>query len=216
MKLEISVLKYSDLNLDLRGSEKLRGYIGNKYIEADILHNHTPTGYIYRYPLTQYKVVDSVPMIIGIGRASEVVKNIALDCEDINIDGKIFSSFNRELTTNICNYSETKDYVSYEFISPWVALNQDNIVKYRNSSNIEKETMLKKILIGNIISMSKGLEYTVEEALVCWVNLTPVNVILKNKNLIAFKGEFKINFDMPDYLGLGKSVSRGFGIFKKK
>lgn len=215
MNLEISILKYMDLSLNLRGSEKLRGYIGNKYIEADILHNHTPTGYIYRYPLAQYKIVDSVPMIIGIGRASEVVKNIALDCEEINIDGEKFSSVNRELTTNICNYSETKDYVSYEFISPWVALNQGNIVKYRNASNIEKETMLKKILIGNIISMSKGLEYTVEKELVCWVNLTPVNVILKNKNHIAFKGEFKINFDMPDYLGLGKSVSRGFGIFKK-
>lgn len=216
MKIEISILKYSDLKLDLRDSEKLRGYIGNKYIETDILHNHTQTGYIYRYPLTQYKVIDSVPMIIGIGEASEIVKNIAIDCEDINIEGTVFASVNREVTTKFCNYNETDDYISYEFISPWIALNQENIVKYRNSSDMEKETMLKKILIGNIISMSKGLEYTVKKELFCWINLVPVNVNLKNKNLIAFKGEFKVNFDMPNYLGLGKSVSRGFGTFKRK
>lgn len=216
MKIEISILKYSDLKLDLRDSEKLRGYIGNKYIETDILHNHTQTGYIYRYPLTQYKVIDSVPMIIGIGEASEIVKNIAIDCEDINIEGTVFASVNREITTKFCNYNETDDYISYEFISPWIALNQENIVKYRNSSDMEKETMLKKILIGNIISMSKGLEYTVKKELFCWINLVPVNVNLKNKNLIAFKGEFKVNFDMPNYLGLGKSVSRGFGTFKRK
>lgn len=216
MKLEISILKYSDLKLDLRGSEKLRGYIGNKYIETDILHNHTQTGYIYRYPLTQYKVIDDIPMIIGLGKASEIVREIALDCEDINISGTVFASVNREVTTKICNYNETDDYVSYEFVSPWVALNQENIVKYRNSSEMEKEAMLKKILIGNIISMSKGLEYTVKKELFCWVNVTPVNVTLKNKALIAFKGEFKVNFEMPEYLGLGKSVSRGFGTFKKK
>ena len=216
MKIEISILKYSDLKLDLRDSEKLRGYIGNKYIETDILHNHTQTGYIYRYPLTQYKVIDSVPMIIGIREASEIVKNIEIDCEDINIEGTVFASVNREVTSKFCNYNETDDYISYEFISPWIALNQENIVKYRNSSDMEKETMLKKILIGNIISMSKGLEYTVKKELFCWINLVPVNVNLKNKNLIAFKGEFKVNFDMPNYLGLGKSASRGFGTFKRK
>lgn len=29
--------------------------------------------------------------------------------------------------------------------------------------------------------------------------------------MIGFTGEFLVNFDIPDLLGLGKSVSRGFG-----
>ena len=41
-------------------------------------------------------------------------------------------------------------------------LNQNNISKYKNSNNVDKEEILKKILVGNIISMSKGLDYTVK------------------------------------------------------
>jgi CRISPR/Cas system CSM-associated protein Csm3 (group 7 of RAMP superfamily) len=29
--------------------------------------------------------------------------------------------------------------------------------------------------------------------------------------MIGFTGEFLVNFDIPDLLGLGKSVSRGYG-----
>jgi hypothetical protein len=32
---------------------------------------------------------------------------------------------------------------------------------------------------------------------------------------MGFLGTFSVNFNIPDYLGLGKSVSRGFGPVKK-
>ncbi|MCD6274298.1 MAG: hypothetical protein J7K30_16025 [Deltaproteobacteria bacterium] len=41
--------------------------------------------------------------------------------------------------------------------------------------------------------------------------LKEVKVNLKGKNMTAFTGIFKTNFCLPDYLGIGKSVSRGFG-----
>ena len=47
------------INKELRKySEKLRGYIGNKYKEYDILHNHDDNKFIYRYPLVQYKIIN--------------------------------------------------------------------------------------------------------------------------------------------------------------
>ena len=94
-------------------------------------------------------------------------------------------------------------------------LNQNNISKYKNSNNVDKEEILKKILVGNIISMSKGLDYTVKEKIHCWINLKEKEVIIKGIKHIGFVGEFKVNFDIPDYLGLGKSVSKGFGTIKK-
>jgi hypothetical protein len=33
--------------------------------------------------------------------------------------------------------------------------------------------------------------------------------------LFGFLGTFSINFEIPDYWGIGKSVSRGFGTVKK-
>jgi hypothetical protein len=33
--------------------------------------------------------------------------------------------------------------------------------------------------------------------------------------MVGFRGEFYINFDIPQYLGIGRNVSRGFGTVVK-
>jgi hypothetical protein len=33
--------------------------------------------------------------------------------------------------------------------------------------------------------------------------------------MIGFLGNFSVNFEIPDYWGIGKSVSRGFGTVKR-
>jgi hypothetical protein len=38
---------------------------------------------------------------------------------------------------------------------------------------------------------------------------------MKGVEIATFKGEFMVNFLIPDYFGLGKSVSRGFGTVKR-
>jgi len=43
------------------------------------------------------------------------------------------------------------------------------------------------------------------------INLLECNVSLKGVAMMGFKGSFAVNFNLPDYIGIGKSVSRGFG-----
>ena len=192
-----------------------RRYLGNKYIENDILHNHNQDKFIYRYPMVQYKIIDKTAMIIGIGKASNLVANIGIIEDEILIDDKLINIYEKSILRLNQNYGCKDDYIEYKFITPWIALNQNNISKYKNSNNVDKEEILKKILVGNIISMSKGLDYTVKEKIHCWINLKEKEVIIKGIKHIGFVGEFKVNFDIPDYLGLGKSVSKGFGTIKK-
>jgi hypothetical protein len=33
--------------------------------------------------------------------------------------------------------------------------------------------------------------------------------------MICFTGEFMVNFHIPDYLGIGKQVARGFGTVER-
>jgi len=33
--------------------------------------------------------------------------------------------------------------------------------------------------------------------------------------MVGFKETFAVNFELPNYIGLGKSVSRGFGTIKR-
>jgi hypothetical protein len=63
--------------------------------------------------------------------------------------------------------------------------------------------------------MSKGLEYVVTEEIRAELDVKPVQTRLKGVPMVGFLGEFCVNFAIPDYLGLGKSVSRGFGTAKK-
>ncbi|MEK6590942.1 MAG: CRISPR-associated endonuclease Cas6 [Nitrospinota bacterium] len=46
-------------------------------------------------------------------------------------------------------------------------------------------------------------------------NLKEVPTSLKGTPMLGFIGTFSVNFEIPDYWGIGKSVSRGFGTIKK-
>ena len=75
---------------------------------------------------------------------------------------------------------------------------------------------MEKILIGNLISISKSLGYTVPEPIHVTIhNLKEVKTSLKRTPMLGFLGTFSVNFEIPDYWGIGKSVSRGFGTVLK-
>lgn len=42
---------------------------------------------------------------------------------------------------------------------------------------------------------------------------TPIG--LTGAEMTGIKGTFAVNFDLPDLIGLGKSVSRGFGTVRR-
>jgi len=42
----------------------------------------------------------------------------------------------------------------------------------------------------------------------------PAKVLSKGVPMVGFTGAFSVNFEIPNLLGLGKSVSRGFGTVK--
>ncbi len=61
--------------------------------------------------------------------------------------------------------------------------------------------------------MSKSLGFTVPEPIKTNIlNLNEVPALLKSVFMISFLGTFSINFEIPDYWCIGKSVSRGFGV----
>jgi len=215
VKLDICKVTFNDIKLTPRYAEKIRGYLGSKHSENNLLHNHENDKFIYRYPLVQYKVIKNIPMIVGIENGANIVASIGVNDDELVLDGNRYEMFQKNITKTNVSFGGTEDYIDYKFITPWIALNQNNSLIYKNSNKMEREELLKKILIGNIISMSKGLKYEIKEKINCWINITEKEVMLKNVKHIGFLGQFKVNFEVPDYFGIGKSVSRGFGTIKK-
>jgi len=191
---------------------KLRGYISKHYRDIPQFHHHAGTKLDYRHPLIQYKIIDGIPFIIGLREGS-----ILLQLIDTNSEFKFGTNtyqvlkMRRETVPIELNLSLRSP--TYSFLTPWLALNQKNYEKYQMMATwAKRKKLLEGILVGNIISMSKSLGYTVPGPIEAKIErMREVRTSLKGTAMIGFLGTFSVNFEIPDYWGIGKSVSRGFG-----
>ncbi|ACN13661.1 putative DNA repair protein [Desulforapulum autotrophicum HRM2] len=216
-----SILYFNNIRLNTSEIHKFRGYIGNMFREHDLIHNHDAGSGrpIYRYPLIQFKLIDNIPAIIALtDRAVQVFADIFMATDEIVIDGRTIPVAEKDLAVQSCEFGFSTDTYMYEFLSPWIGLNQMNHRTYASlKEKKEKNELLKRILTGNILSMAKYLDVRLEpdQRIRTALQLKQTKVTLKGTSMVGFKGIFKTNFMVPDYAGLGKSVSRGFGTIKK-
>ena len=216
-------MKYNIVNLTLKTDLKLtaspakvRGFLGNVYKNHPILHNHYANDkFLYSYPYVQYKIIDGNIVIVGIDEGADLIKQIAPELSSLSLDKeyKIREKLIHEREVDIKPSSEEKHY---RFITPWLGLNQSNYNKYANTKDWKsKKDILNRILVGNLLSMSKGLGIIVNKRLYAKTHFEEKIVTYKGVKMNAFTGEFKVHYDIPDYFGLGKGVSQGFGCVKQ-
>ncbi len=197
----------------IRGSApELRGFFATRFNEYSLLHQHNADKLIYRYPLVQYKMIDGAPMVIGINDGAEVLKQVYDKYDEIKLGGEVYEIVEKGIAVRNQEFGITDKIHSYEFATPWLALNQENYMRYYGMSGMEeRKEFLRKTLTANLLSMSKSLDYQVSGTIKCDVDVKIRKSRLKDVNVMSFTGGFCANFLIPDYLGVGKSVSRGFG-----
>ena len=199
-----------------RDIPKIRGYFANKFPQYLELHHHfAAKKYVYGYPFIQYKVIDYTPTIIGINDGVEVLKKIQDKVNEIQIDGSIIPIREKTMTQKEEEFGLSNDLHFYQFVIPWLGLNQKNYRLYQTADAEGKFQLLNRVLTGNLLSMSKSLGYTVTYKIIVSADTRLKLAKLKGINMSGFVGFFAANFKIPDFLGIGKSVSRGFGTVKK-
>lgn len=199
-------------------SKDLRGAIASLYPNEILLHQHREDGTVkYNYPLVQYKCVQGNCILVGIKDGANLISNLHLVEKTIVLPYGKYKILKKDIVFQEEPYGTTKTIFAYSFLSPWLALNEKNYEKYQGLENwIKKKEFLAQILIGNIISMSKGLGYTVSETIKAKINnFKEAKTSLKGTPMLGFLGTFSVNFHIPDYWGIGKSVSRGFGTIER-
>jgi hypothetical protein len=218
-KISAGITRFPEIKVRPAELHKVRGYFSTQYKQYDLLHNHDKeTGkLIYRYPAIQFKISDCFAIFGYKQEGIEILKEIFLTAEDIMIEGRKIAIHGKEIEVKEEWFGEDGQFYVYEFITPWIALNQVNFREYKFLGDEEgKSRMLNSILINNIISFCKFAGYTVRSRLEVKSKFHEVEVNLKGTAHRAFRGEFMVNFLLPGRIGLGKSSSRGYGSIVKK
>lgn len=206
-------LQFPKLQLYTSDAHKLRGYFGNLFRErSPLLHNHFEEGGLrYAYPLVQYKVIERVPMLVGLEEGAKLLVELFTEVNELNISGKIYSIQEKQIDFQTCTVGVAEELYEYQFKTLWMGLNQKNYTRYQALPEAERPALLNKILTGNILSLFKGLQHRTEKQILVKTKLQEKQSQFKGQRMLAFRGSFTTNAQLPGFVGLGKSPARGFG-----
>jgi len=216
MNLKILVLIPKTSEKVKEDASKLRGYIANRFKQYPILHHHIEeAGYLYTYPRVQYKIIEGTAIILGIEGGAEVLKKISDEIEGLELGKSVYKVDSIQMNLMNAEFGPCRENHHYKFVTHWLALNPANYERYKEIKDWkEKKEFLNGILVGNVLSMCKSLDYVVTSKLYVHSRLDDEQVEFKGIPIIGFTGEFRVNFKIPDFFGLGKGVSQGFGVVK--
>ena len=220
-EIETTLLIITFRGIQLRNFDipKFRGYLAKKYPQYNLLHNHLENNKLrYAYPQVQFKIIDKLPSIVGIGEGIEVLKKVFMDIDELNIKGVVRRVDEKSILLDRKEFGQVQRAVSYRFLTPWMALNQKNHATYDSLKWNAKRPFLENLIRGNLKSLAKGFHYYIPDFdnLHVQAILEPVVRNFKNNRMICFTGRFSANFLIPDFLGIGKQTARGFGTVVRK
>lgn len=212
-KTEVWFILANSLESNCADGRALRGFFGDQYKSRPEFHGHLDDKLIYRHPLIQYKVFGGTPLVIGLKEGAYLLKAVPA-LENMEIYRKQYQIIKQSTVNNTHSFGLSENIIRYTFVTPWVGLNEENHIKYLAiKSPSAANALLDRILIGNLLSMSKSVGYSVDEKIHMVSNLRVQESIevKQGVRLLGFLGEFESNFIIPELWGIGKFSSRGYG-----
>ena len=166
----------------------------------------------FLYPRVQVKILNEQIYIIGIHEGVDPVLSVAEKFEMFDFGNITFEVQDCDIENVDQQFIPSSRLVRYRFITPWVALNHMTGGKYRFLTNQEKPSYLNRLLGQNIIFLANELGINLEDNIYTKVKVSSLFPRPVDENKWgAFMGEFKTNFVLPNYIGVGNGITRGFG-----
>ena len=156
-------------------------------------------------------------MIICLGEGvEEAHKFFAQSNWEVNINGQDHSLSISKLEVNQHNIQVWEREFTYN-IFKWQAINQKDYRAYQQLEGLsDRYRFLDEKLVKNIVAFGLGIGWKTE------IPIKAKVVHLRNEKWIRYKGQqvlsfdltFKCNVALPEYIGLGKGVSKGLGVLR--
>lgn len=198
---------------------KFRGAVIASLKRKNILyHNHDENGVIYKYPRVQYKRINKKATIVCVKEGVDAIHELFTSGNFIYRIGEKEVDMHIESVNTYENNIDFCDSLKSYHIHNWLPLNSENYQEYQAIERYaDKILFLEKKLKANFLAFFSSIDYHVDKHInLDILNITePILVSYKGVKLMAFDVDFKVNLLLPNYIGIGKSASVGFGIITK-
>ncbi len=187
--------------------------------QSSLYHNHrNDKQVIYRYPLIQYKVTHKKASIVCLNEGTDDIHYL-LENKDLTlrVGEKSQTYAIEDVQLNYFQIQTWDTTFDYSLLN-WLALNQENYKSYQELNNeLEKLQFLERKLTNHLLALATGIGWQVEHDILVRITQLKDQKWLPYKGkqkLLAFTLNFQSNVSLPNYIGLGKGSSVGFGVVK--
>lgn len=203
-----------------------RGAVAKKVgFQHDLYHNHDNSGgmdageYHHRYPLIQYKQHRGHPMLLCLDDGVEALHHF-FEQPSFSLDMGPMSRPLRVARLDMHHHDfESRDNEPRRYhLRDWLALNEDNYAAFQQATGLVAQVaLLEKILQNQLVALCYAFNHTPPAALDTriqdlrdrrWVDYKAVKIM-------CFSLEFTARLHLPNYLGIGKGASTGWGVVRK-
>ena len=170
----------------------------------------------FLYPRIQVKILNEQIYLVGIKEGVEPIELIMENMELLNFGNITFKIEDIESEKIELDLGCTDKAIHYNFLSPWIALNRVNLKRYKGCSekNPKKQTdFLRRLLSQNIAFIGKEFGLSLESRIFVDLSLESLEPkLLDDGKAGSFNGSFNSNFVLPNYIGVGNGITKGFGV----
>lgn len=218
-EIRITVIQFEG-KLAEREIPSFRGAV-MAYADNDPLyHNHTEdAGFQFRYPLIQYKVLDGMPAVVGLGEGADSLEALFRMGTSFDLQiGRESRNFVVKDKSSCYFLADENASGKYKYmIRSWMPFNRENYNEWKEEDGLARKiSLLDAILRGNILSLYKGLGVFFEREIhAAILEMEQRSVTYKRVKMVAFDVLIQTDVALPVHLGIGKGVSHGFGVVEK-
>ncbi len=196
--------------------DQLRRCITAMIPDDRVLHHHVEGSRRLDAPSVRYVVIRGIPQLIGVGDGLPALEKVYA-LPDIRLTGRCGPQpvEARELWDVHARIGAGTAFATYTTLTPWLALNQRNHRRYQEARNrAARNAILEEIFIGNVLAMLGSFGCRVETRLEARIlRCREVTVQHKRTPMLGFRATLETNAVLHPWLGIGKLVSKGYGLF---
>jgi hypothetical protein len=195
---------------------ELRSVLNKQVEEYEKVSRNDTAGFIHRYPALLCRQVKGDLMAMGISQGAGCLFQLAHDRTILEAGESTCRITSRDPAVRSETFGVADTVFTYEFQTPWLALNQQNARKFYDlKGKPERDTFMLKLLSTQLNTLAKSLDCEITKPISCEAKVRFRRDRIGRENVMVFLGKFRTNLDIPDYLGIGQSISQGYGTIKR-